>query len=63
MFEEIRHVENDSRIQDKLREAMIKQMEIGYQEMGELNLQLASEWHSVENEAESINENHWKGEW
>ncbi|QIC46212.1 hypothetical protein GAG94_03175 [Lysinibacillus sphaericus] len=56
MNEEIKQLNEDSRIQDKLREAWIKQMEIGYQEMAEINLGLADEWYSVENEAEVINE-------
>lgn len=60
MFEEIKQLSEDSRIQDKLREAMIKQMEIGYQEMAKINLDIANEWYSVENEAESINECIWK---
>lgn len=60
MNEEIKQLNEDSRIQDKLREAMTKQMEKGYQEMAEINLGLAAEWYSVENEAEAINENVWK---
>lgn len=60
MFEEIKQLREDSRIQDKLREAMFKQMEIGYQEMAKINLDIANEWYSVENEAESINEDIWK---
>ncbi len=60
MNEEIKQLNEDSRIQDKLREAMIKQMEKGYQEMAEINLGLAAEWHSVENEAEVINEDFLK---
>lgn len=63
MFEEIKQISNDSIIDEKLRQAMIKQMEIGYQEMGELNLQIANEWYSVENEAEVINNKIVKGEW
>lgn len=59
MFEEIKQLNEDSRIQDKLREAMIKQMEIGYQEMAEINLNITNEWYSVENEAEAINESIW----
>ncbi|MBG9689412.1 hypothetical protein ABD91_00525 [Lysinibacillus sphaericus] len=60
MNEEIKQLNEDSRIQDKLREAMIKQMEIGYQEMAEINLSITNEWYNVENEAEAINENVWK---
>jgi len=60
MNEEIKQLNEDSRIQDKLREAMIKQMEIGYQQMAEINRGLANEWYNVENEAEAINENVWK---
>ncbi len=60
MNEEIKQLSEDSRIQDKLKEAWIKQMEIGYQEMAEINLGLAVEWHSVENEAEVINEDFLK---
>ncbi|MGE7840659.1 hypothetical protein ACQKNX_07700 [Lysinibacillus sp. NPDC093712] len=63
MFEEIKQLNEDTRVQDKLREAMIKQMEIGYQEMGALNLEIANEWYNVENQAETINENNWKCEW
>ena len=63
MFEEIKQISNDSIINDKLREAMIKQMEIGYQEMGELNLQISSEYFSIENEAEALNDKIVKGEW
>lgn len=63
MFEEIKQISNDSIIDEKLRQAMIKQMEIGYQEMGEINLQIVNEWHSIENEAEVINENTWKSNW
>ncbi|UUV25951.1 MULTISPECIES: antitoxin [Lysinibacillus] len=62
MIEEIKQLSEDSRIQDKLREAWIKQMEIGYQEMAKINLDIVNEWYSVENEAESINEGIWKGE-
>lgn len=61
MIEEIKQLNEDSRIQDKIREAYIKQMEIGYQEMAEINLGLANEWYSIENEAEAINEGTWKG--
>lgn len=60
MIEEIKQLSEDSRIQDKLKEAWIKQMEIGYQEMAKINLDIANEWCSVENEAESINEGIWK---
>lgn len=60
MIEEIKQLSEDSRIQDKLKEAWIKQMEIGYQEMAKINLEIANEWYSVENEAESINEGIWK---
>lgn len=63
MFEEIKQISNDSIIDDKLRQAMIEQMKIGYQEMGELNLQISNEWHSVENEAESINNKIVEGDW
>lgn len=63
MFAEKKQLNEDTRVQDKLREAMIKQMEIGYQKMGELNLSIANEWYSVENEAETTNENIWKSEW
>lgn len=63
MFEEIKQISNDSIIDDKLRQAMIEQMKIGYQEMGELSLQIANEWYSVENEAEAINEKIVKGNW
>lgn len=63
MFAEKRQLNEDTRVQDKLREAMINQMEIGYQEMGELNLSIANEWYSAENEAETTNENIWKSEW
>ncbi|MCL1700740.1 hypothetical protein [Lysinibacillus sp. Bpr_S20] len=63
MFEEIKQISNDSIINDQLRQAMIKQMEKGYQEMGELNLQMTNEWYSVENEAEAINDKIVKGEW
>ncbi|MDC6267255.1 hypothetical protein [Lysinibacillus fusiformis] len=60
MNEEIKQLNEDSRIQDKLREAYIKQMEIGYQEMAKINLGIANEWCSIENEAEAINEGIWK---
>lgn len=60
MIEEIKQLSEDSRIQDKLKEAWLKQMEIGYQEMAEINRGLANEWYSVENEAEVINEGIWK---
>lgn len=63
MFEEIKQISNDSIIDENLRQAMIKQMEIGYQEMGEINLQIVNEWYDVENEAEAINDNIVKGEW
>ncbi|MEQ6355143.1 hypothetical protein ABNX05_10990 [Lysinibacillus sp. M3] len=63
MFEEIKQISNDSIINDKLRQAMIEQMKIGYQEMGELSLQIANEWYGVENEAEAINDKIVKGEW
>ena len=63
MFEEIKQISNDSIINDKLRQAMIEQMKVGYQEMGELSLQIANEWYGVENEAEAINDNIVKGEW
>ncbi len=63
MFEEIKQISNDSIINDKLRQAMIEQMKIGYQEMGELNLQIANEWYDVENEAEAINDKIAKGKW
>jgi|GEM_PF-1452915 len=63
MFEEIKQISNDSIINDKLRQAMIEQMKIGYQEMGELNLQISNEWYSVENEGEAINDQIVKGEW
>lgn len=63
MFEEIKQISNDSIIDENLRQAMIKQMEIGYQEMGELNLSIVNEWHSIENEAEVINDQIVKGEW
>ena len=39
-----------------------RSMEIGYQEMAEINRGLANEWCNVENEAEVINEGIWKGE-
>lgn len=60
MNEEIKQLSEDSRIQDKLKEAWIKQMEVGYQEMAEINLGLSDEWYSVENEAEMINEDFLK---
>jgi len=63
MFEEIKQISNDSILDDKLRQAMIKQMEIGYQQMYEINLQIANEWYDVENEAEAINDQIVKGEW
>lgn len=63
MFEEIKQISNDSIIDEKLRQAMIKQMEIGYQEMAEINLQISSEWYSSENEAEAINNKVVNGEW
>ena len=63
MFEEIKQISNDSIIDEKLRQAMIKQMEIGYQEMGEINLQISNEYYSSENEAEAINDKILKGEW
>ncbi|MCL1696375.1 hypothetical protein [Lysinibacillus sp. BPa_S21] len=63
MFEEIKQISNDSIIDNKLREAFIKQMAKGYQEMGELSLQISNEWYSVENEGESINDKIVKGEW
>lgn len=62
MIEEIKQLSEDSRIQDKIREAYLKDMAKGYQEMAEINRGLANEWYSVENEAESINEGIWKGE-
>jgi len=63
MIEEIKQLSNDSIIDDKLRQAMIEQMKIGYQEMWELSLQISNEWYSAENEAEAINDNIVKGEW
>lgn len=60
MFEEIKQLSEDSRIQDKIREAYLKDMVRGYQEMAEINRGLANEWYSVENEAEVINEGIWK---
>lgn len=63
MFEEIRQVNEDTRVQEKLREAMIKQMEIGYQEMGALNLQICGEYYNAESDADSTNESIWKSEW
>lgn len=60
MIEEIKQLSEDSRIQDKLKEAWIKQMEIGYQEMAKINLSISNEWYNVENEAEVINEGIWK---
>lgn len=63
MFEEIKQISNDSIIDEKLRQAMIKQMEIGYQEMGELNLQIANEFFLAESEGEAINDKIVKGEW
>lgn len=60
MFEEIKQLSEDSRIQDKIREAYLKDMAKGYQEMAEINHGLANEWYSVENEAEVINEGIWK---
>ena len=63
MFEEIKQISNDSIINDQLRQAMIEQMKVGYQEMGELSLQIANEWYGVENEAEAINDNIVKAEW
>jgi len=63
LFEEIKQISNDSIIDEKLRQAMIKQMEIGYQEMGEINLQISNEYYSSENEAEAINDKILKGEW
>lgn len=62
MFEEIKQLNEDFRLQDKLREAMIEQMKIGYQQMAEINLGISNEWYSVENEAEAINDkiiNEW----
>lgn len=56
MNEEIKQLSEDSRIQDKLKEAWVKQMEIGYQEMAKINLSITNEWYIVENEAETINE-------
>ncbi|MFJ3388865.1 hypothetical protein [Lysinibacillus sp. NPDC086135] len=63
MFEEIKQISNDSIIEDKLKQAMIEQMKIGYQEMGELNLQISGEWYCTENEAEVINDKIVKGDW
>lgn len=63
MIEEIQQVSNDSILQDKLKEAMIKQMEIGYQEMAEINLNISNESFHLESESELINENIWKSEW
>lgn len=60
MIEEIKQLSEDSRIQDKLREAWIKQMEIGYQEMAKINLSISNEWYDAENEAEAINEDVWR---
>lgn len=63
MFEEIKQISNDSIIDEKLRQAMIEQMKIGYQKMAEINLQIANEFYSSENEAEVINDKMVKGEW
>ncbi|KOS61539.1 hypothetical protein FJQ98_16080 [Lysinibacillus agricola] len=63
MYEEIKQVSSDPIIDDKLRQAMIKQMEIGYQQMYEINLQMANDMFHLESEAETINDNIVKGEW
>ncbi len=61
MFEEIKQISNDSIINDQLRQAMIKQMEIGYQEMGKLNLSIANEALYIENESENKVVDYLKG--
>lgn len=61
MLIDTKQLNEDNRIQDKFKET-IKQMDIGYQQMAEINLGLVNEWYSIENEAEVINEGIWKGE-
>ena len=63
MFAEKRQLNDDTRVQDKLTEAMIKHMQMGYQEMAKLNLEICGEYYNSESDAEITNENIWKSEW